>query len=62
MQKTLDEKYDEISKTELERRLKRPASPAEITNSDTDSDLCIETMWRLLKDMDARLRALEKSK
>ena len=58
----IDDKYDELNKIELERRLKRPATSAELINSDNDSDLVNEVMWRLLKDLDSRLRALEKDK
>lgn len=56
----LDTKFDNIIKEELEKRLKRPALPHELINSDTDSDLVNEVLWQLVKDLEARVRILEK--
>ena len=60
MDKTLDQKYDQITATELQKRLKRVPTPAEVINGDTDSDLNAEIYWQLIKDLEARIKALEK--
>ena len=57
--KTLDEQYDDISKTELEKGLGRPALPHEIKNADTDANLVTECLWQLVKDLEKRIKNLE---
>jgi len=59
MDKTLDQKYDEIVLTELQRRLKREPTPNEIINGDNDSDLNAEIYWQLIKDLEERIKVLE---
>lgn len=59
---TIDTKYDIISKTELEKQLKRPATPAEIINSDNDTNLVTETLWQLIKELEERISILEAKK
>ena len=57
----MDTQYDQINKEVLESRLNRPASHSELVNSDNDSDLVSEVMWRLLKDLSDRVTTLENS-
>jgi len=59
MDKTLDQKYDEITATELQKRLKREPTSSEVINADTDSDLNAEIYWQLIKDLEERIKALE---
>lgn len=56
--KDIDAQYDEISKTELEKRLKRPATRAEVANADTDSDLVNEVFWQLIKEINGELKRI----
>lgn len=55
----VDTKYDELNLVELEKRLKRKPTKAEVINSDNDSDLVNEVMWQLVKDMAQKLSDLE---
>lgn len=55
----LDTQYDQINLDVLTKRLNRPPSHAELVNSDNDSDLVNEVMWRLLKQMNDRITTLE---
>lgn len=59
IQKTIDEKYDEKNATELGRILKREPTPAEIANSDNDTNLVTEVMWQLMKDMSDEIELLK---
>ena len=57
----IDQKYDTIAIPELEKRLNRQPTDSEIINSDKDSDLVTETLWQLIKDLEARVKILEDS-
>ena len=56
---TIDNNYDLKLKTNLERRLNRPAKPSELINSDNDSDLVIETLWQIIVELEERIKNLE---
>jgi len=58
----IESKYRRLSEQELEKRLKRKPSKTEIANSDTDSDLINEVFWQIIKEFDARIGALEKTR
>ena len=60
--KTLDQQFDDIALTELRKRMNREPKPNEIINGDKDSDLVNEVMWQLVKDLEGRIKALEKKK
>lgn len=62
MEKTIDTKYDELNVNELQKRLKRIPTPSEVTNSNNDSDLVTEIMWQLIKELEARIKILEKKR
>ena len=49
--KTANDRYNEIFDAELERRLKRPATVAERTNADNDSDLVNEVLWQMIDEL-----------
>ena len=60
MKKNIRQRYDEIIRSELRKRLKREPTPNELANSDTDSDLVNETMWQLIEDLSERVERLER--
>lgn len=60
--KTIDEKYDDLAKAELEKRLKREPTQSEIINAEFDTDLVNEVLWKLVKDLELRLSTLENAK
>lgn len=62
MEKTLDQKYDDLSKVELQKRLKREPFDSEIINAEYDNDLVSEVLWQLIKDLEARIKLLESKK
>lgn len=57
--KTIDEKYDDISKAQLEKSLGRNAKISELKNADTDSNLVTECLWQLIKEQESRIKILE---
>ncbi len=59
MEKDPEKIYDNISKNELRKRLKREPTVTELANSDTDADLVNETMWQMMRDFHDRLVAIE---
>lgn len=56
----IDQKYDNISKIELEKMLKRPAKENELASADSDANLVNECLWQLVKELDERVKLLEK--
>mgnify|MGYP001605191668 CR=1 FL=1 len=56
----MDKEYDIILEKELEKKLNRKPSSSEIINADTDSNLVNECLWQLIKELDARVKLLEK--
>jgi hypothetical protein len=59
MANPINAEYDVLNKAQLEKRLKREPTAAELINSDNDSDLVTEIMWELMLSLADRIVALE---
>lgn len=57
----MDELYNTILRSELEKRLKRPATDSEFINADFDSDLVNECLWQLLNQLNDKVTLLQKN-
>lgn len=61
MEKSIDNKYDELLLSSLEKQIGRKASPSEIINADSDANLVLECMWQLIVDLDLQVKLLIKN-
>ena len=55
----VDSRYDELNVAELETRLKRKPTQTEVINSDKDTELVSEVMWKLIKQLSQQVEELE---